>query len=93
MKDICRFLRFLVAIGSMSGRNVREKLLHLHGLQLHVCRHQSHGQAHLICGVGKLVGLTEIMAHNQGTKQHEKKNGSKTQPKPGCNFKLHFAPP
>ena len=52
MKGVCRFLRFLVAIGSMSGRNVREKLLHLHGLQFHVCRHQGHGQAYLICGVG-----------------------------------------
>ena len=67
MKGVCRFLRFLVAIGSMSGRNVREKLLHLHGLQFHVCRHQGHGQAYLICGVGKLVGLAEIMAHNHCT--------------------------
>ena len=77
----------------MRGRYVREKLLHLHGLQFHVCCNQGHGQTFLIGDVGKYICLIQIVAHYQGAEQHEEEYGTKTQPKPGCNFKLHFAPP
>jgi len=79
-------LRVFVAIRVVRCGNVRQELLHLHCLQLHIrCQH---GQRHAFIGrcVGKAVGLAQVVAHNQGAEQHQKENGTKAQPKPGRYF-------
>ena len=93
VKCICGFLRIFVAIGVVRCGDVRQVLLHLHSLQLHIRSKQ--GQRHAFIGrcVGKSVGLAQVVSHDQGAEQHQEKNGTKAQPKPGRYFQLHDTPP